>query len=328
MLIGEVAQRSGISARMLRHYDRIGLVRPSERTTGGYREYTDEDLQRLFHVEGLRSLGLTLQEIAEVLDDLSFDPGAMVEQLIAGTRSRIERDRELLRRLGWVKASDPSAWSEVLRTIGLLRGLEGGDPRARQRLALSLTVEGHDAAALTEAVLGEPEINVAGTLDWALAQAGDSGVGALAEALQSPEAPRRHRAVAALAKIASPAATAALASAFEHHDPVVRTGAVLARGSLGEADAIPGLVSLVVEGRRDVDAADTLGSLATAHGCAEEVATAIAGALAREGDPARQRLAAALADVPGPLALTTLTDLTADPDPGVAHTATYLLSRR
>ncbi|WP_420111283.1 MerR family transcriptional regulator [Pseudactinotalea sp.] len=328
MLIGEVAQQSGISARMLRHYDRVGLVTPSHRTSGGYREYTDEDLQRLFHVEGLRSLGLSLIEIRDVLDDLTFDPAAMVEQLIAGTRSRLEQDRELLRRLGWVKASDPAAWSDVLRTIGLLRGLDADDPRARQRLALSLALDGHDAAALAEAVLDEPEVNVAGTLDWALAQAGDSGVDALTEALHSPQAARRHRAVAALAKIGSPAATTALAAAFEHDDPVVRTSALLARGSLGEADAIPGLISLVVEGRRDVDASDVLGALASEHGCDEEVATALAGALARESGAPRPRLAAALADVPGPLAVSTLTDLTADSDPAVAHTATYLLSRR
>lgn len=44
MLIGEVAERSGISSRMLRHYDRTGVVSPSGRTAGGYRYYTDEEL--------------------------------------------------------------------------------------------------------------------------------------------------------------------------------------------------------------------------------------------------------------------------------------------
>ena len=84
MLIGEVAQRSGISARMLRHYDRIGLVSPSERTTGGYREYSESDIRRLFHVEGLRSLGLSLAQIADVIDDRAFDPAVMVENVIEG----------------------------------------------------------------------------------------------------------------------------------------------------------------------------------------------------------------------------------------------------
>jgi len=59
VLIGEVAARTGVSARMLRHYDRVGLVSPSGRTASGYRHYEQEDLTRLLHVEGLRALGLT-----------------------------------------------------------------------------------------------------------------------------------------------------------------------------------------------------------------------------------------------------------------------------
>ena len=56
MRIGEVSRRSGVSARMLRHYDRIGLVQPSERTGAGYRDYSEDDLRRLLQVEALRSL--------------------------------------------------------------------------------------------------------------------------------------------------------------------------------------------------------------------------------------------------------------------------------
>jgi DNA-binding transcriptional MerR regulator len=89
VLIGEVSARSGISARMLRHYDRIGLVSPTGRTRGGYREYSSDDVRRLFHVEALRSLGLGLQEVADALDDLSFDPADVVDRLLARTRERL-----------------------------------------------------------------------------------------------------------------------------------------------------------------------------------------------------------------------------------------------
>ena len=102
MLIGEVSERSGISARMLRHYDAIGLVQPSGRTQGGYRKYSETDIRRLFHVEGLRSLGLELQEIAGVLDNQSFQPSEMVESLIERTRERLARDERLLR---WLAVS-------------------------------------------------------------------------------------------------------------------------------------------------------------------------------------------------------------------------------
>ena len=328
MLIGEVAQQSGISARMLRHYDRIGLVRPSGRTAGGYRDYSDDDLRRLFHVEGLRSLGLGLQEIAEVLDGDRFSPASLVEELIAATREGLEREQELLRRLSWVRASEPRAWSDVLRTIGMLRGLDSGDPRLRQRLALQLSVEGADAAALAEVLLEEPEANVAGTFDWVLAQTGDHSIDVLVTALGSDDAHRRRRAVAALTKISSPAATAALAEAHRHPDPQVRVPALLARGGLGQPDAVDGLVRLVVDGDHDVDAADVLGALATRHGHADRVVDALAAALTAADDPARRRLVAALADVPGPRVAEILTACTHDPDPGVAHTARYLLGRR
>jgi DNA-binding transcriptional MerR regulator len=328
MLIGEVAQQSGISARMLRHYDRIGLVRPSGRTAGGYREYSEADLRRLFHVEGLRSLGLALQEIASVLDGVSFSPAAMVEELIAATRERLEREQELLRRLSWVRASEPTAWSDALRTIGMLRGLDSGDPRMRQRLALSLTVDGHDAAALAEVLLEEPETNVAGTFDWVLARTGDRGIEVLVEALGADESHRRRRAVAALTKIGTPAAAAALAEAFRHADLDLRAPALLARGGQGRADAIPGLVGLVVEGRSDVEAADVLGSLAARHGHAEAIVVALDAALGRGDAAARRRLVGALAEVPGEGAVATLSRLAADADPGVAHTARYLLQQR
>ncbi|MBW0114086.1 MerR family transcriptional regulator [Pseudonocardia abyssalis] len=325
MLIGEVAARSGISARMLRHYDSIGLVSPTGRTLGGYRQYSDEDVRRLFHVEGLRSLGLSLQDVADVLGDLSFSPAAMVEELVVRTRDRIAREEELLRRLGRVQASDPAAWSDVLRTVELVRGLDVGDPSARQRFALSLT---GDAASLAEAALNEPDPHVAGALDWALARTGDGAVPALAAALDSVDAGRRHRALAALVKIGSPQALAVLGEASGHSDPLVRGRIALARGARGEADTVPVLVTLVVEGRDDVDAADVLTALASHHGRADAIAAAIAAELPGATGPARRRLAGALAEIPGRRARATLTGLLDDPDAGVAHTATFLLRRR
>jgi len=329
MLIGEVSEQSGISTRMLRHYDRLGLVSPSERTPGGYREYSEQDVRRLFHVEGLRSLGLSLNEIADVLADLSFGPASMVDRLIARTRDRLARERELLRRLDRVRASDPAAWSDVLRIIGLMRGLDADDPSARQRLALSLTgEEDRDAVPLAEAALDEADPHVAGALHWALARLGDRALPVLAEALDSPIAERRHRAVAALEKVGSPQAAAALAEAFRHPDPLVSRRAALARGALGRADAVPALVALVAGGRDDVEAADVLGVLARRHGCADEIARTIADELAGAADTARRRLAAALAEIPGPRARAALTALADDPDRGVALTASSVLKVR
>ena len=329
MLIGEVSAQSGISARMLRHYDKIGLVSPTGRTHGGYRQYSADDVRRLFHVEGLRSLGLSLQEIAGVLGDLAFDPAPMVDQLIARTRDRLAREEELLGRLRQVHTSNPAAWSDVLRTIGLMRGLEVGDPSTRQRLVLALTGQAQgDAVSLAEAALNEPEPNVSGALYWALARGGDTAIPVLVQTLDAPDADRRRRAVEALEKIGSPQALAVLGAAFRHPDPFVAGRAALCRGAQGHADAIPALVSLVVDGRDDIDAADRLGLLAADDNTAQDILRAVSGELATASTPARRRLTAALAEIPGPAAAATLTTLVDDPDRGVALTAKSILVNR
>ncbi|GIG32949.1 HEAT repeat domain-containing protein [Cellulomonas oligotrophica] len=329
MLIGEVSARTGISTRMLRHYDTIGLVRPGGRTGGGYRQYVPSDLRRLFHVEGLRSLGLSLPEVATVLADLEFDPAPMVERLVERTRERLAREEELLQLLTRVRSSGPAAWSEALSTVALLRGLEADDPSARQRLVLALTGEtGTGVGPLTEAALREPEPNVAGALYWSLARQGDDAVDELAQALTSTDADRRRRAVAALAKIASPRALTALAAAAGHPDPFVDARATLARGALGDVDAVPALVALVADGRDDVEAADVLGRLAVQPGPAAGVVRAIGAAAADAPAEARRRLTGALAEIPGPEADDALTVLAADPARAVALTATALLRAR
>nr|WP_231747633.1 MerR family transcriptional regulator [Auraticoccus cholistanensis] len=238
-MIGEVAGRAGISTRMLRHYDRIGLVSPTGRSAGGYRQYSEDDVRRLLHAEGLRSLGLSLPEVVAVLDDLSFSPEAVVEDLISRTRERLARDQELLHRLQQVRLSGPTAWSDVLRTIALLRGIGAGSPSQRQRSALKVADEAdRHVGVLVEAALEETDPAVAGAIHWALARTGDAAVPVLAGALRSADPGRRHRAVAALEKLATPAAGAALAELSDHPDPVVAARATLARGRSGSAAAV------------------------------------------------------------------------------------------
>ncbi|MGH6882463.1 Cu(I)-responsive transcriptional regulator [Hypericibacter sp.] len=65
--IGEAAKQSGISAKMIRHYDAIGLVRPSARSEAGYRHYTDSDVHTLSFVRRARHLGFSLDQTAKLL---------------------------------------------------------------------------------------------------------------------------------------------------------------------------------------------------------------------------------------------------------------------
>ncbi|TMR24146.1 MerR family transcriptional regulator [Nonomuraea turkmeniaca] len=78
-----------MTIRTLYHYDEIGLVGAGERTAAGHRRYTEADLRRLYRVRALRGLGLSLDEIAEVLkepsDDLTALRGLLGAQLAAGS---------------------------------------------------------------------------------------------------------------------------------------------------------------------------------------------------------------------------------------------------
>ncbi|ORA60163.1 MerR family transcriptional regulator [Mycolicibacterium elephantis] len=66
--VGAVAALTGVSVRTLHHYDHIGLVVPSIRTSAGYRGYTDADIERLHLVLVYRSVGLPLEEVRALLD--------------------------------------------------------------------------------------------------------------------------------------------------------------------------------------------------------------------------------------------------------------------
>ena len=74
MNVGEVAALAGVTVRTLHHYDRIGLLSPSGRTSAGYRQYAPADLDRLHSVLLYRALGFSLEEVATLLDDPSADP--------------------------------------------------------------------------------------------------------------------------------------------------------------------------------------------------------------------------------------------------------------
>ncbi|WP_458352061.1 MerR family transcriptional regulator [Pacificispira sp. HM-600] len=100
MHIGEVAERTSLSLRTLRHYDEIGLVIPSGRTEGGFRLYAEDDVARLMLVRRMKPLGYSLDEMRTVLaafGELARDP-ASVEHLatIREIRGAAETRRQKL----------------------------------------------------------------------------------------------------------------------------------------------------------------------------------------------------------------------------------------
>ncbi|SNR49048.1 MerR family transcriptional regulator [Actinomadura mexicana] len=78
MQIGEVADRTGLSLRTIRHYEEVGLALPTARSQGGFRLYTDGDVARLLVIKRMKPLDFSLDEMRDlltVLDRLRSDAG-------------------------------------------------------------------------------------------------------------------------------------------------------------------------------------------------------------------------------------------------------------
>ncbi|MDI9902635.1 MerR family transcriptional regulator [Rhodococcus sp. IEGM 1409] len=330
MLIGEVSRRCGVSTRMLRHYDTLGLVKPTGRTSGGYREYSADDIRRLFHVESLRTLGLSLNEAKRALDEPDFAPADLVGELMQHTRQRIAAEEELLTKLERVDASAPSEWDDVLRMVSLLRALESEFAAHRQQAILSQDANAAlPVDALVEAVLSEKDANVAGALQWALARSEGAGLGGLAKGLESEDVQVRRRATSAISGIHTEEATRSLKRALDDSDAIVRADAALALGSRGEAVSMPALLEMVADGRRDVEAGEVLGLLAERPPANSEVVEAVQDRLDNTDDaPTRLRITQALAEIPGAAAREALARLTHDEDKTIASTAAAVLEMR
>lgn len=330
MLIGDVARLSGVSTRMLRHYDALGLVEPTGRTSGGYREYSEDDIRRLFHVESLRTLGLSLADAKRALDEPGFAPNKLVSELIRHTRARIAGEEELLTKLERVDAAAPAKWGDVLGLVTLLRALESESSGRRQQAVL--TADQHaqlPARALAAALLAEDNPNVAGALQWSLARAAGRGLAELAAGLESQDAVVRLRATSAIAEVPAAEAAALLRRALADDDAAVRGRAALALGARGSVDSVPALLELVVEGRRDVEAAEVLGQLAEVASAGQDIVDDLTDRFAATTDKAvRLRITQALAEIPGPAARAALVGQTRDGDRTIAATATAILRSR
>ena len=95
MRIGELAEASGVSARSLRYYEQIGLLR-SERTPGGWRDFDESMIERVVMIQLLFAAGLRSPTINELLPCLEASPEertGVLEQLLAQEVERLESKR-------------------------------------------------------------------------------------------------------------------------------------------------------------------------------------------------------------------------------------------
>ncbi len=79
MRIGELAEQAGVTTRTIRYYENLGLLGPSDREGKGFRYYSEVELARLRKIDSLKSLGLSLEEIGQLIDLYFADPQSMIE---------------------------------------------------------------------------------------------------------------------------------------------------------------------------------------------------------------------------------------------------------
>ncbi|QNS09075.1 MerR family transcriptional regulator [Streptomyces xanthii] len=130
MQIGEVAARTELSLRTIRHYEDTGLVIPSARSQGGFRLYTEADVARLMVIRRMKPLGFTLDQMRDLLDAtdrLDHDPApdaderaALLERVRAYREAALEQVEKLRVQL--------SRAEEFAATLGSRL-----DPKAAQR---------------------------------------------------------------------------------------------------------------------------------------------------------------------------------------------------
>ena len=132
MNIGQASRSSGVSTKMIRYYDEIGLVRPASRTGANYREYDAREVNELRFIKRARNLGFSVAEITQLLSlwrdrqRPSRDVKAIADHHVADLDARIAEMQAMadtLRHLSHCCAGDDRPDCPILQDLG--RGPQG-----------------------------------------------------------------------------------------------------------------------------------------------------------------------------------------------------------
>lgn len=116
--------RAGVTVRALHHYDRRGLLKPSGRTTAGYRLYSDRDLVRLEQIVALKFIGFPLNQIRDLLLQKDLDVSAALRQqrqIMAEKRDHLDRALQAIERAEQVVASRQTDWESFRKIIEVIQ---------------------------------------------------------------------------------------------------------------------------------------------------------------------------------------------------------------
>lgn len=147
MNIGEASERSGVSSKMIRYYEGIGLLPSAARRANGYRDYGDQDIAVLQFVRRTRDLGFSLEEVSTLLALWSDKkrPSREVKRLseahIADLERRIRAMRAVMKTLRGLAGhchGDERSDCPILDDLAATRS--ASSPRARRRGRSSVSV--------------------------------------------------------------------------------------------------------------------------------------------------------------------------------------------
>lgn len=126
MNIGDAASSSGISSKMIRHYEAIGLISPPRRSEAGYRLYDNDDVAILKFIKSARSLGFSLEQIKELLslwcnkDRASAEVKTLALEQIAALTEKIDElsaMRSLLQNLAERCHGDAGSFCPIIESL-------------------------------------------------------------------------------------------------------------------------------------------------------------------------------------------------------------------
>ncbi len=128
--IGQLADLTGLTVRTLHHYEKIGLLVPSDRTNSNYRLYNAADIQRLQQIVSLKQLGFSLEQIKDCLEKPDFSPIKIMQMQLTQLTKQMQSMTEMTERLDGMirffqyKQNDNPTSAELLSFISLMNSMD------------------------------------------------------------------------------------------------------------------------------------------------------------------------------------------------------------
>lgn len=134
--VGELAEATGLTVRALHHYEQIGLLIPSERTTTGHRRYGPDAVARLYRLTRLRKLGMSLDQIRRALDEPDWSLANALRQHLRVVDTQLAALTELRNSVsGALSAVDRSA-DQTPDLLEVLTTMTTIDNHIRRRISI------------------------------------------------------------------------------------------------------------------------------------------------------------------------------------------------